>query len=205
MIGKIVNLRNAVMQAPGKMLAALRWAAKAPIIFGLWLVNPVVSRYIRGETTREVTNVFLIPLKDAPFFYSTMRWLTVLALATTAAALTLAPPERGVAGTLEKLGTYGAGIFGIVTLGSILLVRPYRYLQEVVMNQATKLYERVERRYRPESWRLKAIQTEEENQELREQAARDREQAERDRNRIAELESRVKELESERRNKPPQE
>ena len=69
------------------------------------------------------------------------------------------------------------------------------------MTEIVKLYERVERKYRPESWRLKAIQTEEENQELREQAARDR-------NRIADLERQLKELgprrRRRRRNNPPQ-
>ena len=70
------------------------------------------------------------------------------------------------------------------------------------MSGTVKFYERVERKYRPESWRLKAIQTEEENQELREQAARDR-------NRIAELERQLEERgprrHRRRRNNPPEE
>ena len=47
------------------------------------------------------------------------------------------------------------------------------------MCEKAKYYERVPRRWRPESHRLRAIQTEEENQELRE--------------RIAELECQLKE------------
>ena len=55
------------------------------------------------------------------------------------------------------------------------------------MCERAKYYERVERRWRPESHRLRAIRTQEENQELREQAARNRE-------RIAELERQLKEI-----------
>ena len=55
------------------------------------------------------------------------------------------------------------------------------------MCERAKYYEKVERRWRPESHRLRAIRTEEENQELREQAARNRE-------RITELERQLKEI-----------
>ena len=54
------------------------------------------------------------------------------------------------------------------------------------MCEKAKYYERVERRWRPESHRLRAIRTEEENQELRKQAERNRE-------RIAELERQLEE------------
>ena len=98
----------------------------------------------------------LIPLRDAPFFYSTMRWLILAALAAIAAALILHPKVTGVTGILGKLGLYGAGTFGLVILGAILLVQPYRYIQEIIMSEAVKLYERVERRYRSMSHRLRA-------------------------------------------------
>ena len=56
-------------------------------------------------------------------------------------------------------------------LGTILLVRPYRYIQEAVVNEKTKFYYRVERRHRPESHRQRADLAEEENQALRERNA----------------------------------
>ncbi len=85
-----------------------------------------------------------------------MRWLIVFALPAMAAALILDPEVKGITGTFEKLGVYGAGMLGLVVLGSILLMRPYRFPQEVVLNKTVKFYERVERKWRPESHRLRA-------------------------------------------------
>lgn len=119
-----------------------------------------------------------------------------------AAALILDPKVKGITGTLEKLGVYGAGMFGLVVLGSILLVRPYRFFQEVIMNETIKLYERVERRWRPESHRLRADKaneraeaTEEENKVLRREIAELRRQ----------LEERGARRPRRRRNNPPTE
>ena len=89
-------------------------------------------------------------------------------------------------------------IFGAV----ILLVRPYRYIQEVILNEIVKLYERVERRYRPESHRQRAVIAEEKNEDLEEENKALRK-------RVAELERQIREDGSQRRrrrrNNPPEE
>ena len=77
------------------------------------------------------------------------------------------------------------------------------------MNEVVKLYERVERRIRPESYRQRAAIAEEENQELRERIAEleSREEIQALRNRIDELERQNRENSSRRRrwrrNNPP--
>ena len=92
---------------------------------------------------------------------------------------------------------------------STLLVRPYRLFQEVIVDEIVKLYERVERRYRPESYRQRADIAEEENQALRERIAEleSREEIQALRDRIAELERQIREDGSRRRrrrrNNPP--
>ena len=101
-------------------------------------------------------------------------------------------------------------------LGTILLVRPYRYIQEAVVNEKTKFYYRVERRHRPESHRQRADIAEDkiedlenENKALRERLAetenREENRALRERN--AELERQLEERGSprrrRRRNNPP--
>ena len=77
------------------------------------------------------------------------------------------------------------------------------------MNEVVKLYERVERRIRPESHRQRAVIAEEENQELRERIAEleSREEIQALRNRIDELERQIREdgpqRRRRRRNSPP--
>ena len=103
--------------------------------------------------------------------------------------------REGLKGTAEKLGSLGAEILAPVILGSILLVRPYRLFQEVIVDEMVKLYERVERRYRPESYRQRADIAEEENQALRERIAEleSREEIQALRDRIDELERQIRE------------
>ena len=109
---------------------------------------------------------------------------------------------------LEKLAGHGAEILALVILGTILLVRPYRYFQEVIVNEVVKLYERVERRHRPESHRQRADiaedridDLEEENKAFRERVAEleNREENRAIRERNAELERQLEELRSRRR------
>ena len=76
--------------------------------------------------------------------------------------------REGLKGTADKLGNLGAEIFALVILGTILLVRPYRLFQEVILNEIVKLYERVERRYRPESHRQRADIAEDKIEDLEE-------------------------------------
>ena len=79
------------------------------------------------------------------------------------------------------------------------------------MNEVVKLYERVERRIRPESYRQRAVIAEEENQVLRERVAEleSREENRELRERITELERQNREDGSRRRrrrrNNPPEE
>ena len=81
-------------------------------------------------------------------------------------------------------------------------MRPYRLFQEVILNEIVKLYERVERRYRPESHRQRAVIAEEKNEDLEEENKALRE-------RVAELERQNRENSSRRRrrrrNNPPRE
>ena len=207
-------------EAPGKLLTALRWTAKPPItlglrtakpfiVFGLWALNWPLSQYTKGEGLRETTGGFLISKKDAPFFHSTARLMIILALAATSAASVLNPGTKGVTGMLEKLGNLGAEILALVILGTILLVRPYRYIQEVILNEIVKLYERVERRYRPESHRQRADIAEDKIEDLEERNKAAEERAKAAEERAAELERQNREDGSRRRrrrrNSPPEE
>ncbi len=213
------------------MLAAIRWTAKPPITIVLWAAKPfmlvglnVLDQplywYTKGEGLRETTGGFLISKKDARFFHSSARWLITLAIAATAAASVLDPETTGVTGTLERLVDHGAEILALVILGTILLVRPYRLLQEVIVKEMVKLYERVERKYRPDSYRQRAAIIEEKNQELQERTAElerreenlaRREEEDRElrelRKRVAELECQIRRNGSRRRrwrrNSPP--
>ena len=155
----------------------------------------------QGRGMRETTGGFLIPKKDAAFFHSTARWLTLLALAAIAAASLLDPGTNGVTGMLEKLA--------LVIRGTILLVRPYRYIQEVILNEIVKLYERVERRYRPESHRQRADIAEDKIEDLEERNKAAEERAKAAEERAAELERQNRENSSRRRrrrrNSPPEE
>ena len=135
--------------------------------------------------------------------------------------------REGLKGTAEKLGNLGAEILALVILGTILLVRPYRLFQEVIVNEMVKLYERVERRPRPESHRQRADIAEEKNEDLRERikAAEERTKAAEEeykallerntelenqwlRKRVAELERQIREngprRRRRRRNNPPE-
>ena len=110
---------------------------------------------------------------------------------------------------LEKLAGHGAEILALVILGTILLVRPYRYFQEVIVNEVVKLYERVERRHRPESHRQRADIAEDKIEDLEERNKATEERAKAAEERAAELERQIREdgprRRRRRRNNPPKE
>jgi hypothetical protein len=96
--------------------------------------------------------------------------------------------REGLKGTAEKLGNLGAEILALVILGTILLVRPYRLFQEVIVNEMVKLYERVECRPRPESHRQRADIAEDKIEDLEERNKAAEERAKAAEERAAELE-----------------